>query len=257
MKFSNFLIKYGLILTLVCLVFLLILQPFNYREYKKSEQIIDTFNQEVNNLTLKINYAEVEIQKSEDDKIRIAYFEEKDSTLNKTYVGDNLVVSLKNQFKIGANTMYPVTLYLPVNKKINVDFTLSVGNIFIEDINVNELIVDQGIGYLNLDGSYFNTGELFQSIGKMEIENTVSNKLLVNSDIGLVVLKNVISNNDFSLRKSVGRVKAREVYASNVKAKNYVGSIDYLNKDNFNYRQLFIDVVLGNNKNNLNTKGAK
>lgn len=250
MKFSNFLIKYGLIITLACLVFLLILQPFNYREYKTSEEKTEVFKEGVKQFNFKINYAEVNIKRSNDDNIKIAYFEEKDSTLKKAYVDNNLMVSLKNPFKIGANTMYPVTIYLPDSKDLEFDFTLSVGNINIEDINIKELILDQGIGYFGISNSNIGNGKFFQSIGKMQLTNIKSNNILVDSDIGHVVMKDIASENA-SLKKSIGKANIKEVYAQEIKAKVFVGSIDYLNKGMFNYQNVRIDVPLGHNKNNI------
>lgn len=250
MKFSNFLIKYGLIVTLACLVFLLILQPLNYREYKQSEEKTEIFKQNVKQFNFKINYAEVNIKKSNDNYIKIAYFEEKGSTLKQAYVDNTLTVSLKNPFKIGANTMYPVTIYLPESKDLDFDFTLSVGNINVEAINLRELVLDQGIGYFGISNSNIDNGKLFQSIGKMQLTNIKSNNLLVDSDIGHVVMKDITSENA-SLKKSIGKANLKELYAQQIKAKVFVGSIDYLNKDIYNYQDVSIDVPIGHNKNNI------
>lgn len=138
----------------------------------------------------------IAIYEGEEDEIRVEA-----NNVSKNYsckLNGNDTIMIKNKksrkFFIGINKNSSIKIYIPKGFELTlVDMDLGIGEIDIENANIEKLSVESGVGDIHIIDSKINRSEFDLGIADFKLKNSIVGDLKVDSGIGDIKL-DIIGN---------------------------------------------------------------
>lgn len=204
------------------------------------------------NLELKVSTSEVNITKSNDDKIYLSYYNTEKRKI--TVTDENDLISLKRDDAIiqwyqwfsftTSKKINTINIKVPENFVGNISLLLSTGDVEIIGLSkFNNLNISITTGEVDLLGLDLNDLEISGTTGSIEVENTNLSKLDIENSTGDVTLDNVTVQSSINIRNTTGEIDLETVKADSVRAESSTGGIDF---ENLKAKSIYFKTTTGN-----------
>ncbi len=225
---------------------------WNYEalKYESYEMNKYQYEEEVQNITLKTDTANVRFYPSSDGELRVECYEHTKAKHTVSVAGDTLSIELQNTRKwydhIGISFQSPeITVYLPKENYDTLTVRTTTGDTLIKnDLEFQNIEINQSTGRVNCYASAAermkirtSTGEIHLKdgkIGALELEVSTGDSTLENitckslesvGSTGDVTLKNTVADEAFSIKRSTGRIRFWDCDAAELFIKTDTGDV--------------------------------
>lgn len=229
MKIENTIIKYGLIITVISLILLLIIQPLNQTVFENLSEEKYEIKNDLNKIDININYTKVVIRPSKSNKNEIRYLSDNSNKVVIKENNDNLVLSLKNKFKVGVNTMHLVELSLNKKTLDDLDINMEAGEIQVENMDINKLNLDLNAGNITIKNSNLNDANLIVGIGSVNYDNVKANILNSVVEMGASRLNRVDFTKEMKVKNILGKISGQQISGKHLILSGSIGKINVTN----------------------------
>lgn len=184
---------------------------FVFREYDDIEFENQTLS-DITSLKIDMDMGDVTIIEGNDDDIRISNMVKDQYTLDVNGSKAELKLNTRSGFSIfnfGTDYSQDIVVTIPEGYKFeNLEIKNSMGNIDLEDLQVDSMTLVANMG--DIDGENLKTNELFveNDMGKIQLEGIFLNETEITNSMGDidVIVNDDISNYDYEADCSLGTV---------------------------------------------------
>lgn len=189
-----------------------------------------SFDEEVNDLDIKISTANLEFVLTTDTKVSVKCVE-KEKDYHEVKVEDNTLkiksVSTRKWYESWFdwnNTDLKVTVSLPKNSFNSLRAESSTGEIIIDGFDFNEVKIKVSTGDIKYSNSKANTINAELSTGFISLNNVISDTLTVKSSTGDIVFKDCDANT-IKMKASTGDIRGNFLTGKKFTAKASTGRV--------------------------------
>lgn len=245
MKIENKIIKWGLIITVISLILLLIIQPLNQAVFRNLLENNYQIKHKINRIEVNVNYAKVVVKQSKDHSNNIRYLSENSKEVVIEEKDNAIYMSLKNKFKVGLNTMHIVELTL--NKELfeSIDINMEVGVVEIENANVNHLNIDLNSGQAIIKNTSAQNLNLNLGIGNARLDNVKATFLNSSVEMGKSILNNINFGKEMKVKNVIGKISGQQLSGNSLILDGSIGNINVKNVEKGKISHVDSDLGIG------------
>ncbi len=218
----------------------------------KYEENTYVFEENIENISLTSNTADIKIVRSADGKAKIVTFLPKAENHTVTLTEGTLSLKQKTKFSwktlIGIDFNRPkITIYLPSEKYASLNIKsdtsdiriaegfnfdtvtvkVSTGDVYVKNVTSENIEITTTTGDIELiNAECAGNIKTKVSTGDIELTNVTCNNLKVNGDTGDVELKNVIASGKFDIETDTGDVELNGADASEITIETDTGDVE-------------------------------
>lgn len=182
----------------------------------------------------------LEICYTEEEMIKLEYYDFEDNP--KTFTYDNGKAVLTSKHKIGSwglvwergvffswrsSKYYNAKLYLPSTSTLNIEIELDNGQVDIDNMVFNDLKISTDNGAIALSNLHANDVKLSTSNGKISVDNSVMYSVNASADNGEISFENLTILNLASAKTQNGAVKMKNVNAVSLRGESNNGMVRF------------------------------
>lgn len=222
-------------------------ETLKYESYEMNKYQLE---EEIKNITLKTDTANVRFYPSSDGELMVECYEHTKAKHAVSVAGDTLSVELQDTRKwydhIGISFQSPeITVYLPRAAYDTLTVRTTTGNTSINnDLEFQKIEINQSTGHvwcgasasermkirtstgeIHLKDSKVGALELEVSTGDSTLENITCKSLDSNGSTGDVTLKNTVADEALSIKRSTGRIRFWDCDAAEIFIKTDTGDV--------------------------------
>lgn len=203
--------------------------------------------EKIENIKIKSSAGDIKFQESDDEKIRVVVYGEKENQINVEQNGDTLKVeSIQKSHIFGFNIrLNDIIIYLPKEYEKQIEIDSDLGDIEIISLENASIKIEQNCGDINL-GKIKNV-EIDNDLGSTEIEE-VLNSLNIKSNCGDIKINKVTLLENSKIENDLGDVKIGETNDVYIDANCDLGDKKIKNSNRQSEITLKIDVDCGDIK---------
>ncbi|MDL2310576.1 DUF4097 domain-containing protein [Peptostreptococcaceae bacterium OttesenSCG-928-C18] len=159
---------------------------------------LDSFNR----LNINLNYANLNIKKSEDEKFKLEVIYKNDNSKIKYEIKNNtLSVEDIYNHKVKHNNRNEITIYLPTNVELeHFNSYCDLGETKIDSLNAKNIKIENNMGSIKITNSKFTNSEIDLDIGEFIGENIIFTNINLESNMGSVTIDGqILGQNELSM----------------------------------------------------------
>lgn len=228
-----------------------------YAKYIETYQEYDS--NEISEINIDSINHKVIIKSSEDDKVKITYFQKNDNMNTYTMENGKIRMDLIEKVEDLDTLLFrtekkidTVTIYLPFENSIKVNVTASYGNLEIYDISLNSLSFKNTIGNIKLKNTACTAITVDLNTGNADMENVKFDKLsaeIVSGNIN-VQSEEMLEQYNLSVKAIYGTLQFNDKQLfSEEQPENVINEVEQFKSDTD--KKIAIEILRGNIKLNF------
>lgn len=223
------------LLLIGCIIFGGVMTVYKWDFSKLSTNKYETNKYDINdnfkNISVNVKTADIVFVASEKAKAEVVCYEQDNANHEVSVDNDTLTIKLVDERKwyeyIGINFRTPkITVYLPQGEYGNLTVSSSTGDIDIENISAENIILTVSTGEIEAKSITCNGDfKTTVSTGEVELKDVSCKNLSSNGNTGDITLKDVIAEEKFTIERSTGDVKFERCDANEIFVKTDTGDV--------------------------------
>lgn len=165
--------------------------------------------EKIEKISIKSSAGDIKFEESDDKKIRVVVYGEKDNKIDVEQTGNTLKVeSIQKSHIFGFNIrLNDIVIYLPKEYEKEIEIDSDLGDIEIVSLENASIKIEQNCGDINL--GKIKNAEIENDLGTTEIEE-VLNSLNIKSNCGDIKIKKLTLQENSKIENDLGDVKIGE-----------------------------------------------
>ena len=190
-----------------------------------------TFSEEIQNISIITNTADITVIPCESETSRIVCYEQQNLLHTVTVAEGTLSIRLNDSRKwydyIGIGfSVSKITLYIPQKEYGDLSVKASTGDIYMECLHAEGMDLAVTTGDITVSNTTCLKDVKIQvSTGKTNLSDLWCQNLFTDGDTGDIILKNVIAAEKFDIERSTGDVKFQNCDATEISVETDTGDV--------------------------------